>query len=354
MTDQDTAPTAKGRAVVASFRSELTVGEDTVDPLTWAGSVPVAHGIAPRVRVGRDRWFNLTWLLPIGFVALLGAVATAKGLRGTSAMQRFIVDYPGTITTGQARAHPGSMVVLIVAWVAATPFTLRHPRTVQRAGYALIRPAQRLFEHLDATPGEYTEADISPYFWHNGAYPDSEVCLALQAGGFAGYRLRINGLVERPVELSLADLRALPAHEQITQHVCMQGWSGIAKWRGVSLQTLMNLARPTPEAKWVVFYSLGDGPDGGVYYDAHPIEQMSHHLTMLAYDMNDEPLSFGHGAPLRLRLQREPAGLQAGEVGQRRRVRGQLQPDQRRLQPRPRVPRLPPDPVNRRPACSHP
>ena len=117
----------------------------------------------------------------------------------------------------------------------------------------------------------------------------------------------------------------------------------------------LNLARPTPEAKWVVFYSLGDGPDGGVYYDAHPIEQMSHHLTMLAYDMNDEPLSLARGTAAA--AQREPAGLQAGQVGQRRRVLGQLQPDRRRLrrlQPRPRVLRLPPDPVNRRPACSHP
>ena len=99
----------------------------------------------------------------------------------------------------------------------------------------------------------------------------------------------------------MTQLRALPHHEQITQHFCIQGWSGIAKWGGVSMQTILDLVQPAPEAKWVVFYSLGDGPDAGIYYDAHPIEQMGNHLTMLAYDMNDEPLSFGHGAPLRLR-----------------------------------------------------
>jgi sulfoxide reductase catalytic subunit YedY len=104
---------------------------------------------------------------------------------------------------------------------------------------------------------------------------------ALFDGRITDYRLRINGLVDNPVELDLVQLRALPHHEQITQHFCIQGWSGIAKW--------------------VVFYSLGEGADKGVYYDAHPIEHMSHHLTMLAYDMNDQPLSFGHGAPLRLR-----------------------------------------------------
>jgi DMSO/TMAO reductase YedYZ molybdopterin-dependent catalytic subunit len=67
------------------------------------------------------------------------------------------------------------------------------------------------------------------------------------------------------------------------------------------MQTILDLVRPKPEAKWVVFYSLGDGPDKGLYYDAHPIEQMRHELTMLAYDMNGEPLTYGHGAPLRLR-----------------------------------------------------
>jgi DMSO/TMAO reductase YedYZ molybdopterin-dependent catalytic subunit/thiosulfate reductase cytochrome b subunit len=527
-----------------SFRSQLTTGKDIVDPTTWAGSIPQEGGIAPRVRIGRSRWFNLLWLLPIGFVGLIVAVAVAQGLRNIPSVERFIVRNPGTVETADARAHPGlpvwvgvqhffnlfllifiirsgvqilsdhprlywtrhstpgedwfriqkpvpeeplwtakqdsislprqvglpgirhsiglarwwhlgtdalwllnglvfyvllfstdqwrrvvpttwavfpnavsvliqylslrwptehgwvaynslqllayfitvfiaaplalitglgmspalstrfkrisrllsiqtarslhffvlvwfllfivlhvtlvfttgllnnlnhiyaarnddswigftvfaiSMSIVIVGWVAATPFTLRHPRVVQRVGFALIGPAQRLFEHVDSTPGEYTEQDISPYFWHNGRYPDSDEYKALFDGNFADYRLLISGLVDNPVSLSLAELRALPHHEQITQHFCIQGWSGIAKWGGVSMQTIVDLVRPTPEAKWVVFYSLGDGADEGVYYDAHPIEQMGYHLTMLAYDMNDEPLSFGHGAPLRLR-----------------------------------------------------
>lgn len=71
------------------------------------------------------------------------------------------------------------------------------------------------------------------------------------------------------------------------------------------MKTIVDLVHPDPAAKWVVFYSLGDGPDGGIYYDAHPIEHMTHHLTMVAYDMNDAPLTFGHGAPLRLRNENE-------------------------------------------------
>ena len=193
------------------------------------------------------------------------------------------------------------MAVLIVLWVTATPFTLRHPRLVQRIGYAIVGPLQRLFQHVDATPGEYNEHDVSPYFWHNGAFPATPEYQALYDENFAGWRLSIGGLVDNPVQLSLEELGALPGHQQVTQHFCIQGWSGIAKWTGVSMSTVLDLVRPKPAARWVVFYSLGDGPDGGLYYDAHPIEQMRYHLTMLAYEMNDKPLSYGHGAPLRLR-----------------------------------------------------
>ena len=177
------------------------------------------------------------------------------------------------------------------------PYTLRHPRTVQRVGYALVGPVQRLFQHVDATPGQYREADISPYFWHNGAFPTTDEYRRLFDENFASWRLKIGGLVDNPVELSLDQLRSLPHHEQITQHFCIQGWSGVAKWGGVGMSSILELVRPKPEARWVVFYSLGDGPDGGLYYDAHPIEQMGYHLTMLAYDMNGQPLTYGHGAP---------------------------------------------------------
>ena len=188
-----------------------------------------------------------------------------------------------------------------VGWVAATPFTYRYPRVVQRVGYALIGPLQLLLEQVNPRPGAFTEKDISPYFWHNGTYPETVEYKQFEKNDFVDWRLHIYGLVEQPVELSLAELRALPYHEQITQHFCIQGWSGVAKWGGVSMQTIMNIVKPLPEAKWVAFYSLGPGADGGIYYDVHDIKQMSNHLTMLAYDMNDEPLSYGHGAPLRLR-----------------------------------------------------
>jgi hypothetical protein len=76
------APSSVSPDVVRSYRWQLTPGEDLIDTGTWAGSVPHVNGIAPRVRVGRTRWFNLLWLLPIGFGLLIVAVAVAQGLRG--------------------------------------------------------------------------------------------------------------------------------------------------------------------------------------------------------------------------------------------------------------------------------
>jgi methionine sulfoxide reductase catalytic subunit len=387
------------------------VGEDAVDVTKW---FPESYGIPPHVRVGRNRWFNLLWLLPIGFVVLISAVAVAQGLRTIPSVEDFIARYPGTIVSAEAHENPGfpvwvgvqhffnlflmifilrsglqilsdhprlywtrhstpgkdwfrfqkevptegswtakqdsvslpgqiglpglrhsiglarrwhlgvdtlwllngvvfyvllfatghwrrvvptswdvlpnalsvqisrtsspsssppprrsspgwgcrprcrrvssgsvacsasrprdppfprvylvldvhrdarplrvhdrsarepqphlwvrdddswigltvfalSMVVLIVGWVAATPLTLRHPRVVQRVGFALIGPVQRLFEHVDSTAGHYTERDISPYFWRNGKLPDSEKYAALLATNFVGCRVSLSG-----------------------------------------------------------------------------------------------------------------------------------------------------------------
>jgi hypothetical protein len=90
----------------------LTPGEDAIDTATWAGSVPQVGGIAARVRIGRSRWFNLLWLLPISFLLLIILIAVAKGLRDDAFMQRFIRRYPGT-----AQETPPAGTTGFPAWV---------------------------------------------------------------------------------------------------------------------------------------------------------------------------------------------------------------------------------------------
>jgi len=215
-----------------------------------------------------------------------------------------------------------AMAVVAAAWWAATPLTLRYPRAVQKAGGFMVGWFKRLLEWSDPR-ATYPERAISPFFWPNGSLPTSQEYASWRDHGFCDYSLRIDGLVENPVSLSYDQLKAMPKQEQITQHYCIQGWSGVAKWGGVPMRDIVALVRPLPQARWVIFYSLGPGPqgydtqleEGGRYYDAHNIDHMQHQLTILAYEMNGEPLNVLHGAPLRLRNELELGFKQVKWVG---------------------------------------
>ncbi|MGH7916395.1 MAG: molybdopterin-dependent oxidoreductase [Candidatus Binataceae bacterium] len=206
--------------------------------------------------------------------------------------------YLGFIIIGVA------MALVIVMWVIATPLTLRHARLVQKTGQFLIGWIKGLSEWWDPN-NQFTEADISPHFWPNGTMPNSREFDALVQDNFANYTLRIDGIVANPRIFSFAELKAMPKQEQITAHFCIQGWSGVAKWGGVPMRYILELVKPQPEARYAVFYSFADGSEGGRYYDVHKIENMRHHLTMLAYEMNGAPVSVLYGAPLRLRCENE-------------------------------------------------
>jgi DMSO/TMAO reductase YedYZ molybdopterin-dependent catalytic subunit/thiosulfate reductase cytochrome b subunit len=192
------------------------------------------------------------------------------------------------------------MLVVVAFWVVASPLTTRYPRLIQHAGRFMVGWLKGLLERTHAR-ATYTEDDISPYFWTNGERPESDEYRQLKAMNWADYRLRVSGLVENPTELSYEQLLGMDAHEQITQHYCIQGWSGIAKWSGVPMRAICDLVRPMANAKWVVFYSFAYGAEGGRYYDCHPIANMYHSQTILAHSMNGEPLNESHGAPIRLR-----------------------------------------------------
>lgn len=157
---------------------------------------------------------------------------------------------------------------------------------------------------------EYPEAAISPDFRANGTTdPDDDAYRRMAAGGFAEWRLEIGGMVERPLSLSLQDLRAAPARTQITRHDCVEGWSAIAKWRGARLGPLLERAGLSPDARYVAFFcadTLELTLDGnGGYYETIDVVDAFHPQTILAYDMNGGPLPVAHGAPVRLRLERQ-------------------------------------------------
>ncbi|MBD1847389.1 molybdopterin-dependent oxidoreductase [Cyanobacteria bacterium FACHB-63] len=108
------------------------------------------------------------------------------------------------------------------------------------------------------------------------------------------YRLHIEGEVNHPMQLSLADLQALPLTSMVIQHVCVEGWAAIVQWGGVRLRELLRLAQPKPSARYVYFKSA----DG--YYESWDLASAIHPQTLMAYQKNGQPLSVDNGAPLRL------------------------------------------------------
>ena len=151
----------------------------------------------------------------------------------------------------------------------------------------------------------YTLAQISPHFWPNGKMPEREDWKRLAAEGFKDYKLRIGGLVENPVELSLADLRVLGDQETITMHHCIQGWSGIAQWRGVPMRRVIELVKPKPGANTIAFYSFGPALFGDSYYETQDLYKAMKPECLLALEMNGQPLPHLYGAPLRLRVENQ-------------------------------------------------
>jgi len=133
----------------------------------------------------------------------------------------------------------------------------------------------------------------------NTVNPEDEEYQRLLRGGFVDFRLPITGLVERPLSLSVDDLRSFPARTQITQHNCEQGWSAIAEWTGVSLSRVLEHAGMKPSARYVLF-RCADG-----WWDSIDMLDALHPQTLLAYGMNGQAMPIQHGAPVRLRVERQ-------------------------------------------------
>ena len=168
------------------------------------------------------------------------------------------------------------------------------------------RGVQRLILSNRDLAREYTEADLSAHFKANGSTAvDDPRYRGLAQAAFADWKLRIDGLVDRPTELSLAELRRLPSRTQITRHDCVEGWSAIGKWTGAQLGPLLQSVGLKPDARYLVFHCADTlGPDGK-YYESIDLIDAFHPQTILAYDMNGAALTEPHGAPLRLRVERQ-------------------------------------------------
>ncbi len=170
---------------------------------------------------------------------------------------------------------------------------------------AVHRSLQRVITDRNALAPEFAESEMSPRFRANGTrMPGGDAYRALMQGNFADWRLRVDGLVTRPLTLSLADLRAMPQRVQITRHDCVEGWSAIGKWHGPRLSTVLDRAGLRDSARYLVFH-CADRLLGRPYYESIDLIDALHPQTILALAMNNRTLPVAHGAPLRLRVERQ-------------------------------------------------
>ena len=178
-------------------------------------------------------------------------------------------------------------------------------RKLLALGEGATYSAQRAIVDRTALAPEFSLAQMSPVFRTNGnTNPGSAAYAGHLASNFADWQLVVDGLVGRPLKLTLAQLRAAPQRTQITRHDCVEGWSAIGQWTGTPLYLLLKQAAILPAARYVVFHCADDS-GGTPYYESVDLIDAFHPQSILAWGMNGQALSVGHGAPLRLRVERQ-------------------------------------------------
>ena len=166
-------------------------------------------------------------------------------------------------------------------------------------GESLTYGSQRLLTR-HSLAREFLRSRISPRPFPNTLDPLTEEFKRLQAGGFAGWRLSIDGMVHQPGSFSIADLKSYPSRSHITELACEEGWSYIAEWIGVPLSYVLQQVGVHPQARYVVYVSME--PDT---WDSIDMADALHPQTFLCYGMNGSELPVVHGGPLRMRLPRQ-------------------------------------------------
>jgi DMSO/TMAO reductase YedYZ molybdopterin-dependent catalytic subunit len=200
------------------------------------------------------------------------------------------------ITTGLAAA--AGATGLVAADRIARRYGLIPPdcRGVYGPGETLTYAAHRLLAR-NSMAREFPRTMISKTPFANEVAPPSDDFKKLQAAGFNDWRLTVDGMVARPMTLSLSDLRSMPMHSQITEVVCEEGWSYVAEWIGTTLSEVLREAGTLPQARYVVYFSIQ--PD---WWDSIDMADAHHPQTFLTMGMNDGDLPVGFGGPLRMRV----------------------------------------------------
>jgi DMSO/TMAO reductase YedYZ molybdopterin-dependent catalytic subunit/thiosulfate reductase cytochrome b subunit len=276
-----------------------------VTGLMMSASIGARFPWFPRIIGGRQAARSVHFIGLITFVVFVTvhiALVIAHG---------FQLEMAKIVLGGEAHSKSLAAVIALLAIIAVVAFhfwstrsSLNAPFRTKRLLEVGVDPLKRLlFHHWESRQSRQRP---STYARINGRVPRNDVYQQLAANDFDTWRLLVNGLVQQPLEFSLDELRQMPRHSQTTLHVCIQGWSYVARWAGVPIAFIMQRCRPLPNARFLVFHTLDEKwekPGNGYYYEAIDLEIARQPQTILAYEMNDQPLPILHGAPLRLRVE---------------------------------------------------
>lgn len=198
-----------------------------------------------------------------------------------------------------------ALLFLLVFNVIITYLTLNYRIAMRRILVSIVEPVVHVLFGKLRPRKIYAKEDVSEFFRINGYPPETEEFHKLFKDDFRDWRLEVGGLVEDKLSLSLSDIKSLPYQDQITKHICIQGWSAIGQWGGVHMREIIKQAKPSTKAKYVVFHAYDVDAKGRHYYEGLRLSDMDDDQTILAYEMNWKPLTLEHGAPLRLRCERK-------------------------------------------------
>ncbi len=203
------------------------------------------------------------------------------------------------LTTGLATAAGGSGLAAAIRMAGRYGLIPPDCGGLWGVGETITYASHRILTAGNPLAREFDRSAISTMTPVKHNPPKGEKYRQLFAGEFVDWRLTVEGMVARPGSFSLADLKSYPSQTQITHMACEEGWSFIAEWTGVPLRHVLDLVGVLPQAKYAVFIGLDR------VWDSHDMHDAWHPQTLLAYEMNGEKLTMGHGAPLRLRVTRQ-------------------------------------------------
>lgn len=205
------------------------------------------------------------------------------------------------------------LLLIVVAHILATKTSLQHPRRIEKLHNVVVRPLTRGLRHLPARPTTYRDDEVTkaPHHRASGMPPSTESYMALVCNDFEDdYVLEIGGYVEKPMRLTMADIRALAeGYSQNTVHHCVQGFTSIGKWEGLPLFQLLELVQPLPGASDVVVHSFqnmtrdDDNYKGSYYYESMPMYEATQPQSLISIGYDGDELPIKNGAPMRLRLE---------------------------------------------------